>query len=179
MPFLIYARYQHVPAQTKIQRHTECAYYFGFLVRQYSYLDAIHYNTLIKSQHPTFPPHRGSKGVGTPRVPFLIYARYQPVSAQTKIQRHTECAYYFGFLVRQYSYLDAIGYNTLIKSELSDFFPPSRLQRCRHTPYAVLDICPIPARSRPDQSSRHTECGYYFGFLVRQYSYLDAIHYNT
>ena len=123
MPFLIYARYQPVPAQTKIQRHTECAYYFGFLVRQYSYLDAIHYNTLIKSQHPTFPPHRGSKGVGTPRVPFLIYARYQHVPAQTKIQRHTECAYYFGFLVRQYSYLDAIGYNTLIQSELSDLSP--------------------------------------------------------
>ena len=27
----------------------------------------------------------GSKGVGTPRVPFLIYARYQPVPAQTKV----------------------------------------------------------------------------------------------
>ena len=75
MPFLIYARYQPVPAQTKIQRHTECAYYFGFLVRQYSYLDAIGYNTLIQSELSDFFPHRGSKGVGTPRVPFLIYAR--------------------------------------------------------------------------------------------------------
>ena len=105
-----------------------------------------------------------------------------PIPARSRpdqSSRHTECGYYFGFLVRQYSYLDAIGYNTLIKSELSEFFPPSRLQRCRHTPYAVLDICPIPARSRPDQSSRHTECAYYFGFLARQYSYLDAIHYNT